>query len=289
VRLGCIDIGSNTTRLLIADREGRQLTWIHQERAFTHIGQELLTSGRVGPAKIAEVVAVVTAQLSSARGQGVGHGHVRAVGTAAIRGAANGSELAKAISDATGLNVEILSEQEEARLAFIGVAGTLPTVPEGELGVVDVGGGSSELVVGKAPDQIRWWASVPVGSALLARPHLESDPPTETQLERARDEIAARLGPLDIPRPAMAVAAGGSATSLGRLVGPVLDARGLAAALSLLTAEPAADVARRFGIDPQRARLLPAGLLILEGVARAFGAALRVGRGGIREGVLLEA
>jgi exopolyphosphatase/guanosine-5'-triphosphate,3'-diphosphate pyrophosphatase len=96
------------------------------------------------------------------------------------------------------------------------------------------------------------------------------------------------LGRLDVPRPAAAVAVGGSATSLGRLAGPVLDAAALGRALALLTAERSSENARRFAIDPQRARLLPAGLLILEGVAEAFGA-LRVGQGGIREGVLLEA
>jgi len=287
VRLGCIDIGSNTTRLLVADTDGRQLTWIHQERSFTRIGHELFEQGHIGPAKIEEVVAVVRAQLNTAREHGASR--IRAVATAAIRSAENGTQLVQAIHAATGLTVEILSGEEEARLAFVGVAGTLEQAPPGELGVVDVGGGSSELVVGSAPNRVRWWTSVGIGSGALAQVCLDSDPPTPRELAVARALIAGQFERLEVPRPAAAVAVGGSATSLARLAGPVLDAAGLARALALLTATRSSEIARRFAIDPERAQLLPAGLLILEAVAEAFGAALRVGRGGIREGVLLEA
>jgi exopolyphosphatase/guanosine-5'-triphosphate,3'-diphosphate pyrophosphatase len=287
VRLGCIDIGSNTTRLLVADSDGRQLIWIHQERSFTRIGHELFEQGRIGPAKIDDVVAVVRAQLQTAREHGASQ--VQAVATEAIRSAANGTELVQAIQDATGLTVEILSGEEEARLAFVGVAGTLEQPPPGELGVVDVGGGSSELVVGSAPNRVRWWASIGIGSGALAQVCLCSDPPTPRELAVARTLIAGQFERLEVPRPAAAVAVGGSATSLARLAGPVLDAAGLGRALALLSATRSTEIARRFAIDPERAQLLPGGLLILEAVAEAFGAALRVGRGGIREGVLLEA
>jgi exopolyphosphatase/guanosine-5'-triphosphate,3'-diphosphate pyrophosphatase len=286
-RLGCIDIGSNTTRLLVADRVGGRLSWIHQERAFTRIAREFLADGRLGAEKVAEVVEVVRGQLRSAQEHGVAQ--VQLVATAAIRGAANGEELVAAIREATGLPVTVLSDREEARLAFVGVAGTLEPPPEGELGVVDVGGGSSELAVGTIPDRVRWWASLPVGSAILSGPGDCADPPTPEELDRLRARIAATLSHLDVPRPATAVAAGGSATSLGRLVGPVLDRATLRRALAFVTVAPAVEAAARFGIDPERARLLPAGLLILEAAAEAFGVPLRVGRGGIREGVLLEA
>jgi exopolyphosphatase / guanosine-5'-triphosphate,3'-diphosphate pyrophosphatase len=286
-RLGCLDIGSNTTRLLVADRDGRHLTWIHQERVFTRIGEELLVGDRLGQGKIEEVVGVVAAQLATARE--LGAVTVRGVATAAIRNAANGDDLIRAIQAATGVAVEVLSDREEARLAFIGVAGTLEDPPAGSLGVVDVGGGSSELVVGTAPDQVGWWASLAVGSAILSGTGSDPEPPSPSRLSEARARIAAELGQLRVPRPDVAVAAGGSATSLGRLVGPVLDASSLRRALVLITGAPAAEVGQRFGIDPQRVRLLPAGLLILEAVAGLFGGTLHVGRGGIREGVLLEA
>ncbi|MGI8506090.1 MAG: hypothetical protein ACR2MK_04670 [Solirubrobacteraceae bacterium] len=287
MRLGCIDIGSNTTRLLVADGEGGRLRWVHQERSFTRIGHELLDRGRIGPEKIGEVVSVVSGQLDSARAYGACR--VRVVATAAARSAANGAELATAIENATGLAVEILSAAEEARLAFVGVAGTLEHPPAEDLGVVDVGGGSSELVVGAAPNRVAWWASIPIGSAGVTHAWLGSDPPTTRELVSGRAQIAGELGRLEVPKPGAAVAVGGSATSLSRLAGPLLDAEALGHALALLGAESSSEISRRFAIDPERARLLPAGLLILEGVAQAFGTALRVGQGGIREGVLLEA
>ena len=287
MRLGCIDIGSNTTRLLVAASDGRRLHWIHQERAFTRIGYELLERGELGPEKIEEVVGVVAAQLAVARQ--LGANSVRTIATAAIRNATNGLQLARAITAATGLAVEILSGQDEARLAFFGVAMTLDAVLPGELGVVDVGGGSSELVVGTAPDEIRWWASVPLGSAVLSHAWLRSDPPTQYQLEQARERVCAELDGLTVPAPALAVAVGGSATSLARLAGPVLNGTALDRALEVLAGDPASVIAQRFAIDAERVRLLPAGLLVLAAVAKAFGRPLRVGRGGIREGVLLEA
>jgi exopolyphosphatase/guanosine-5'-triphosphate,3'-diphosphate pyrophosphatase len=287
LRLGCIDIGSNTTRLLVAECDGGRLRCLYQERAFTRLGHELHAQGAIGGSKIGEVVRVVAGQLAGARAHGAID--VRVVGTAAIRSAANRRELVTQILAATGVSMQILSEQEEARLAFVGVVGTLEHPPAGELGVVDVGGGSSELVVGDVDAGVRWWTSVPLGSGMLAYGHLASDPPTARQLRSAEREIDTALSGLEPPRPAAAVAVGGSATSLALLAGATLDPATLHRALALMVAQDSREVARRYGIDAQRARLLPAGLLILRRVAELFGTALSVGRGGIREGVLLEA
>ena len=287
MRLGCIDIGSNTTRLLVADCDDQQLDSIHQERSFTRLGHELFEHGTIRPAKIAEVVNVVRDQRDVAAR--LGATAVHAVATEALRSAANGSALVAAIDDATGLSVEVLSQAEEARLAFVGATGTLREPTSERLGVVDVGGGSSELVVGEAPNQVQWWASVPLGSGRLTRRHLFTDPPTEGELSSARTQIAAELEGLDVPRPSAVVAVGGSATSLSRVAGPVLSPRVLAQALMLLGAERSTKIAIDYGIDSERARLLPAGLLILGQVAELFRAPLLVGHGGIREGVLLEA
>lgn len=287
MRRACIDIGSNTTRLLVAECEGDQLLEVHQERAFTRIGQGLRQDGVLTPTKIEEVVDVVEAQLRLASELGVSE--VAGVATAAIRRARNGDALAQAIRSRCGLAVRILSGDEEARLAFLGAARTLGHVPSGSLGVVDVGGGSSELVVGTAPDSVSWCTSFGVGSGDLADRCLRSDPPSESELSEAREEVRSALRGADVPHPAEAVAVGGSAASLRRLAGPLLDAETFAGSLKLLSRERAAEVARRFTLDIERVRLLPAGLLILQVASELFGAALQVGRGGVREGVLLEA
>jgi exopolyphosphatase / guanosine-5'-triphosphate,3'-diphosphate pyrophosphatase len=287
MRLACIDIGTNTTRLLVADCQDGRLVEVHQERAFTRIGKELSGAGMIGEAKMREVVRVVGEQLASARAHGARE--VRGVATAAIRSAVNGDALITAIDGAWGLAVETLSSEREARLAFAGAAGTLDHAPVGELGVVDVGGGSSELVLGTAPNQVRWWTSLAVGSGDLADRCLHSDPPSDIELAAARAQIAAAFGSLRVPRPTQAVAVGGNATSLRKLAGPLLDPAVFARCLGLLGRERASEIARRFTIDPERARLLPAGLLILEAASELFGVALLVGCGGIREGVLLGA
>jgi exopolyphosphatase/guanosine-5'-triphosphate,3'-diphosphate pyrophosphatase len=287
MRCACVDIGSNTTRLLVADCDGRILRAIHEERVFTRIGAAVADGDTIPAVKQAEVIAVVAAQLAIARAHGAER--VRAVATAAIRRASNGIEFVRAIHGETGLKVEILSDREEARLAFIGAAGTLDGDQPRPLGVLDVGGGSSEVVIGEAPGTIIWWASVPLGSGSLAARHLISDPPSAAELDAARREVRSALDRLEAPRPERTVAVGGSATSLSRLAGPQLDTETLEHALGLLLAEPSAAVAERYAIDPQRARLLPAGLLILDELGRALGGSLSVGRGGIREGVVLEA
>ncbi len=288
MRAACIDIGSNTTRLLVAERVADRLHEVHQERAFTRIGRGRLPSAPIPGEKIQEVVAVVGAQLLLARDQGATH--VRGVATAAIRGAVNAQALVDAIRAATGLEVEILSGEEEARLAFRGAAAMLavPSAVAAPLCVLDVGGGSSEIVIGTPPGKIEWWTSLELGSSTLTDGWLHDDPPSPGQLAGARREVLSALAPLAPPRPALTVAVGGSATSLSRLAGTVLDASALLRSQRLLASEPAAVVAQRSAIDPQRARLLPAGLLILEAMAQQLGTTITVGRGGIREGVLLE-
>ena len=287
MRRACIDIGSNTTRLLVADCDPARIAEIHQERAFTHIGRHRLADGNITEVKIQEVAAVVASQLRIARK--LGSVDVRAVATAAIRRAVNGAELVAAVHRECGLDVQILTGEEEARLAFVGAARTFGHLPEGELGVVDVGGGSSELVVGSLPDQISWSASFPLGSGDLAHPCLRSDPPLPPELAEARSRVADALEAFEIPHPAEAVAVGGSAMSLLRVAGPLLDARAFARSLRELAVAPAREVAQRFGLDVERVGLLPAGLLILQAASERFGSPLKVVGGGLREGVLLEA
>jgi exopolyphosphatase/guanosine-5'-triphosphate,3'-diphosphate pyrophosphatase len=286
VRCACIDIGSNTTRLLVAECGPDGLSEVHQERAFTYLAWSKLPDGSIEPDKLQEVAAVVSGQLAAARD--LGCERVRAVGTAAIRRAPNGAELIAAIQDACGIEVEILTPGEEARLAFVGAAQAHHQAGAGLLGVVDVGGGSSELVIGQAPDQVSWSVSFPLGSGDLARRHLPSDPPTAGEIAEARREVYATLGEIEVPQPAEAVAVGGSAASLARLAGRILDAAAFARALAELIAVPSQEVARRFGVEIERVRLLPAGLVILQAASERFGAPLVVAGGGLREGVLTE-
>ena len=279
---GCIDIGSNTTRLLVADAEGGGVRPVLEDREYTRLGG----GGQVPPERVAAIAAAVAAQVR--RAGELGCGPVRVVGTAALREAANRDELVAAIERAAGVPVEILSGEAEARLAFAGATRTLPDPPAGEVGVVDVGGGSTELVVGTATDGVTWCASFRVGSGQLAAAYLRSDPPAQAELDRVRRHVEGAFEGLEPPRPPAAFAVGGSAGSLRRLVGDVLDAEALGRALEVVASAPSAEIAQRLGLEAERVRLLPAGMLILEAAGRLFGAPLRIGRGGLREGVILD-
>jgi exopolyphosphatase / guanosine-5'-triphosphate,3'-diphosphate pyrophosphatase len=183
----------------------------------------------------------------------------------------------------------VLTGDEEARYAFAGATRTLSDAPAGEIGVVDVGGGSTELVCGTLADGVSWSASFRVGSGVLAEHYLASDPPDLAQLERVRRHVAGVFEGLRAPRPSVAYAVGGSATSLRRLVGAVLDHETLQRGVRVLCSAPSPEVARRYGLHPERARLLPAGILLLDATGDVLGAPLRIAKGGLREGVVLEA
>jgi exopolyphosphatase / guanosine-5'-triphosphate,3'-diphosphate pyrophosphatase len=283
----CIDIGSNTTRLLVAECVGGGLRELAEERVFTRLGAGVRTRGAVAPEKLDELVATVAAQADRARA--LGAREIRAVGTAALRCASNRDELCAAVAAGAGVEVVVLGGEEEARLAFRGATRELDPSCRDLVGVVDVGGGSSELVIGTPCDGVAWTASLAVGSGDLADAWLASDPPSAAELAAARACVRDTFAPVKPPRPARALAVGGSATSLRRVTGAVLDTGALGAALEALTAAPAADVAHRLDLDPRRARLLPAGIIVLEAAVACLGLPLTVAPGGLREGVLLEA
>jgi exopolyphosphatase / guanosine-5'-triphosphate,3'-diphosphate pyrophosphatase len=218
----------------------------------------------------------------------LGATELRAVATAAVRRAANGRRLVRSVTDRTGTQIEILSAAEEARLAFAGAVGMLERQPTGLVGVVDVGGGSSEVVVGEAGRAVAWWDSVPLGTSSLTDRCLPSDPPRPSELRAALERVRAAVGGISPPTPYRALAVGGSATSLGRVTGRLLDGPAFARALDLLAAEPAAQLGGRIGIDPRRVRLMPAALVLLQAIAARLGAPVAIGSGGIREGLLLE-
>jgi exopolyphosphatase/guanosine-5'-triphosphate,3'-diphosphate pyrophosphatase len=288
LRRACIDIGSNTTRLLVADCHVGALAECRQERVFTQIGRSLDDAGAIPPAKLAEVVTAVAAQYSVARR--LGAAEIRCVATAGVRRASNGQALVNLIRGACdGLEVEILTGAQEARLAFIGAAWGAGAGDQSELAVVDAGGGSCELVVGEAPDRVNWWVSLPIGSADVTHRWLASDPPSAAEIDQAREHLRATFATVQAPPQAQrVVAVGGSATSLRTLAGPIIDDHTLAHMLDIAQGQGALELSRKFGIDVQRARLLAGGLLMLGAASELFGGApLEIGRGGMREGVLL--
>jgi exopolyphosphatase/guanosine-5'-triphosphate,3'-diphosphate pyrophosphatase len=281
-----IDIGSNTTRVLVAEPVGGQLKKVMEQRAYTRINKALDDNGAIEAEKVAEVCDVVATQVRLAKE--LGAEEIRAVATAAVREASNGEEATAAIGEAAGVPIEILSDEEEGRLSFIGATKTLGHPVSGRVGVVDVGGGSSEVILGTVPGGAEQVLSWRVGSGALADELISSDPPSAAEIRKVRDRIDDIFAGVEIEQPAQAVAVGGSATSLRRLVGAVLEYETLERGVRVLCGDPAADVARRFELDPERVRILATGVLLLEKISELLGQPLQIGKGGLREGVVLD-
>jgi exopolyphosphatase / guanosine-5'-triphosphate,3'-diphosphate pyrophosphatase len=281
-----IDIGSNTTRLLVAEPVDGQLKKVMEQRAYTRINKAIRDSGEIPDEKASEVADVVATQVRLARE--LGAETIRAVATAAIREASNGEAVAAEIGKESGVPVDILSDEEEGRLSFIGATKTLGHPVEGLVGVVDVGGGSTEIILGTVPGGVKEVRSWRVGSGVLADELIVSDPPSAAEIRKIRDRIDDLFAGVEVEQPVQAVAVGGSATSLRRLVGAVLEYETLERGVRVLCSDPAAEVARRFELDPQRVRILATGVLLLEKLSELLGQPLQIGKGGLREGVILD-
>jgi exopolyphosphatase/guanosine-5'-triphosphate,3'-diphosphate pyrophosphatase len=274
----CVDIGTNTTRVLVAQVDGGRLAEVLQLKAFTRLG----LNPEIPAAKIDEVSRVVAEQVAEARRCGAER--VRVVATAAIRTAVN----RQAFIDGMTVPVDVLDGAEEAALAFLGATATLGAELPGTVAVVDVGGGSTEVAVGTTEGGVCWSSSFLVGSGVLADRYLLSDPPSLSELRAARDFAMDVLATRAFPAADCAVAVGGSAASLRSVVGDALDPRSLKRALGVLCGGPATHVADTYALDTLRVRLLPAGILILDACAQRLRQPLQIGRGGLREGVLLD-
>jgi exopolyphosphatase/guanosine-5'-triphosphate,3'-diphosphate pyrophosphatase len=288
-RAACIDIGSNTTRLLVAEPDPARpggVVEVAAHRAFVRLTAAERRSGI--PAEKARAIAEAGAeQALAARASDVAA--LRVVATAALRDAPGRDVLLAQLSAAAGVPVEVLSGEEEARLAFAGATASLRSANGvRDVVVADVGGGSTELAWGTPGAAPAWWASLPIGSGALAEAHFTADPPAPDELAAARAAAAAAIAAAGCPAADVAWAVGGSATSLRRLCGEQLTAAMLDDALARVTARPAVDTALDLDLHVERVRLLPAGLVLLAEVARAAQCPLHVGCGGLREGVVLE-
>jgi exopolyphosphatase / guanosine-5'-triphosphate,3'-diphosphate pyrophosphatase len=285
VLCGAIDIGSNTTRLLVAEPEEGQLRKVMEQRAYTRIGKGASKNGKITAEKIAEVADVVRTQVRLA--QEMGAKEIKTVATAAIREAKNRDKVVKEIEEIAGVEVDVLDDEEEGRFAFIGATKSLGHPVEGRIAVVDVGGGSSEVIYGTVPDGVTEVKSFKIGSGSLTEDHLESDPPSAAEIRALRDHISDFFEGVELERPEQAVAVGGSATSLRTLVGAVLEYETLERAVRVLSSDEIYEVAKRFELDPRRVKLLPAGVLLLERFSDLLGQPLQIGKGGLREGIIL--
>jgi len=280
--VGVVDVGSNTVRLLVTRGERTILT----EREMLHLGADVERRGEISPEKLALVAELVGRYAADARAAGAVALEVLIASPG--RQARNGEVLRELLSAASGAPTRILSAAEEGRLAFAGALAAGAPPARRPVAVVDVGGGSAQVVVGTRRDGPLWSRSIDIGAQRLTSRLLSADPPGRAAVWRARLEVERYLTHVAPPPVHAGFAVGGSARGLKRIVGGRLGEEELEDALAVLAVTSAAEVSKQYGMKLERAQTLTAGCAILAGLQRTLGTPLKVVRAGLREGVLAE-
>jgi exopolyphosphatase / guanosine-5'-triphosphate,3'-diphosphate pyrophosphatase len=283
-RVAVVDIGTNSTRLLVAEVDGDGLRELQRESIVTRLGEGVDATGRLGDAPQERVFAALDEYAAA-----IGHHGAdtrTAVMTSAVRDAANGAAFAAAVRERYGLEGRTLSGDEEARLTFLGATAARDPGDPTSLLVIDIGGGSTELVVG-ARGVVEFHTSTQTGVVRHTERHIRSDPPERAEMEAltadARASIEAAV-PADVrERAGAAVAVAGTATSCAsidlaldpydpaRVEGHVLPWKRLEELLARLAAMKLADRRGVTGLHPDRAPTIVAGVIIMLEVVSAFG------------------
>ena len=282
VRAGVIDVGSNTLRLLVAERTPRGLETILSERTHVGLARDIERDGRISAAKLAQAQELATRYAVLARDRGVDR--IEVFVTAPGRQSGNAAELHAALAEATAMPVRQLSAEEEGRLAFAGAVSACRSVAD-TIAVVDVGGGSTQVMVGTEQGPA-WLRPLEVGSLRLTERFVRSDPATPDELDAITGAVEEAFASLTPPLPINALATGGTARALRRIAGKRLGEKQLNAVLDVLSERPAAGLAAEFEIPLERARVLAAGTILLREAHRRLGVKLEVAKGGVREGAV---
>jgi exopolyphosphatase/guanosine-5'-triphosphate,3'-diphosphate pyrophosphatase len=278
-RVAVIDIGSNSTRLLIADVEGGRVTPIERRSTVTRLGRGVDLTGRLATEAIEAACAAVDPYVATL--QEMGAERIDAIATSAVRDAANGSAFIAELRERFALSARVLDGDEEARLTYLGATSehspAVPTV------VVDIGGGSTELIVGEGRE-IEWHASLQAGVVRHTERHLVSDPPTPVELEALAADLRGLIetARAEAPVAAAGIAVAGTPTSLAaierelepydpkRVHGHVLELPQIQRMLSQLASAPLSQRVEIPGLHADRAPTIVAGVVTLAEVMRAF-------------------
>ncbi|MFB9428995.1 Ppx/GppA phosphatase family protein [Streptoalloteichus tenebrarius] len=301
MRLGVLDVGSNTVHLLVVDaHRGAHPTPMSSDKSVLRLAEQIDASGELSRAGADRLVRAVT----DARDAAAEHGceELMAFATSAVREARNCGEVLARVRAETGVELRVLSGEDEARYTFLAARRWLGW-SAGQLLVVDIGGGSLELATGidEDPDVA---LSVPFGAGRLTRTRLRKDPPSQREVAALRDWLDAQLVPVArrlrrAGAPDRAVATSKTFRTLARLTGAapssagprvrrVLTDAGLRQLIAFISRMSAADLAELEGVSASRAHQLVAGALVAEATMRALSLAeLEICPWALREGVIL--
>jgi exopolyphosphatase / guanosine-5'-triphosphate,3'-diphosphate pyrophosphatase len=296
--LAVVDLGSNATRLQIAQvsPDGR-ISVLAEDRAAVRLGEQVFKTGRLSAAAIARTALALERFAKLA--QRAGAETIRAVATSAVREASNRSALVRTIRNHAGIDLEVISGAEEARLVCLGVLQGTPT-SERSL-ILDIGGGSTEIISARGEEPESSW-SLPLGSVRLTEFFVQSDPIGRKEaklVDEAVQDALAQLDPLLIGKHKRILGAAGTTAAVAQLARKVSGRESASASLPV-TADQVSRVLdalrpttlkqrKKLGVDDQRADIVYAGTAICEGVLRKLRVdELLVTSRGLRDGLMAD-
>jgi exopolyphosphatase/guanosine-5'-triphosphate,3'-diphosphate pyrophosphatase len=301
VRIGAVDIGTNSVRLLVADvDEKERLRTAHRMGEIARLGEGLDRTGAIDEASAARTLECLERFVHEAEYSGASR--IRVAGTNALRVASNGREIAARFAERIGYPVEILTGEEEARLVFLAVlSGVSP--PRGRSVVVDIGGGSTEIICGEGEGGIQI-ISLELGCVRLTERLVRQDPPGEGELAALRDHVlevfGEKLGDFDLGAVERAIGVGGTVTAFGaldlnlakydpsRIENHRLSREAISVISKQLCTIPLSQRRDLAGVSRGRADIIPAGAVILSEFVNRFGVdGVYVSTRGLRYGLVL--
>ncbi len=274
MRVGAVDLGTNSTRLLVADVSDGRVTEIVRRLAITRLGEGVDESGTLLPRAIDRVHAALDRYAEEATA--LGAERVLAVATSAVRDASNGEEFLDGLAARYGWTTRLLSGQEEAETTFRGV--TSDRTLAAEVLLVDIGGGSTELLVA-GPTGVSFATSLQAGCVRLTERFLQTDPPTSSELEEVAANVRSLLPTLEV---ASAIGVAGTITTVAaidlglveydpvRIHGHRISRAAALRVLGELAALPLAERERVPGLEPARAPVIVGGLVALREIMTRY-------------------
>ncbi len=298
MRVAALDVGSNSVRLLVAQERAGRAVQVASYGATTRLAEGFGEKAAFRSQAVARTVGAARLMVEQARRHHVSR--IRAVATGVLRGTRDAEVVLGLIEDAAGVRVEVLSGEEEGRLCLLG-AWHMVGPDRAKARLVDVGGGSTELVEG-TPWRVDRALSLPLGCVMVAEHFLRSDPPTLAEVTAAGVEVARQLAVLGLaPQEEDVIATGGTATSLAsvelslrrysaeRVHGRRLDRERLESVAGRLASMTLAERKQLQGLSPDRADIIVGGAIILLKVLEYWGAdRYVVSDRGLRHGMVTE-
>jgi exopolyphosphatase/guanosine-5'-triphosphate,3'-diphosphate pyrophosphatase len=281
-----IDVGSNTIHLLVGEVDGGAVLPVTGEKVSARLGAGVEKTGRIAQERLPLAADVIGLFARISALNGVSEPVILA--TSAVRDAENGPELTERVRELTDLKMRLISGEEEAALGFRGAVSAVGTSWEGPVLVVDLGGGSAQLIVGEASSGPLMQVSLPLGSNRTTERFVENDPAKKKEL-RALDEHVKEMVPgWSLSQRVSVVAVGGSARAILKITRDSLTVERMRKLALEISEVPSAVLAREHGLAPERAQVMPAAITTLAAILEHFDRdRLTVARGGLREGTLL--